>query len=370
MKVVVHYYSVTQLCLTLCNTVNYSMQASPPLTISQSLPKFMSTASVMPSSHLILWCPLLLLPSIFPSIKDFSESAVCIRWPKYWSFSFSINPSNQYSGLISLKIDWFDLLAVQGTLRSLFQYHSLKASILWHSAFFMVSQPYMTTGKTIALTILDLLSAEWCRCFSTHCQGLSQLSCQEAIIFWFHGCSHHLQRFLEPKKRKFVTISPLTPFICHEVMGLDAMILDFFFLIFSFKLALSLFSFTLIMRLFSSCSLSATAYLMLLFFAHILILACNSSSLAFLMICSEYRLNQQEVCKKMKVVVGSKNLLPILCLCLRVGTAMSCMTHVSTHSFLMKTSWRWTHSLMTLGKTGKRTLDGQTVLQATVSGQN
>ena len=148
-------------------------QASLPLTISQSLPKFMSTATVMPSSHLILWCPLFLLPSIFPSIKDVSESAVHIRWPKYWSFSFSINPSNEYSGLISLKIYWFDLLAVQGTFRSLLQHRSLKASIRWHSAFFTVSQSYMTTGKTIALSILDLLSAEWCLCFSTHCLGLS-----------------------------------------------------------------------------------------------------------------------------------------------------------------------------------------------------
>ena len=112
---------------------------------------------VMASNHLILCYPLLLLPSIFPSIRVFSnESAPYIRWPKYWSFSFSFNisPSNQYSGLISFKIDWFDILAVQGTLKILFQHHSLKASILWHSAFFMVqlSHPYMTTGKTIALT--------------------------------------------------------------------------------------------------------------------------------------------------------------------------------------------------------------------------
>ena len=116
-----------------------AQQASLSLTISQSLPKFMSIVLVMPSSNLILWCPLLLLPSIFPSIRDSSnESAVCIRWPKYWSFSFSINPSSEYSGLISLKIDWCDLLMVQGILRSLLQHHSLKASILWRSAFFMV----------------------------------------------------------------------------------------------------------------------------------------------------------------------------------------------------------------------------------------
>ena len=109
----------------------------------------------MPSSHLILYRPLLLLPSIFPSIRVFSnESVLCIRWPKYWSFSFSIIPSNEYSGLISFRINWFDILAVQGTLKSLLQHHSSKASILWHVAFFMVqlAHPFMTTGKTTALT--------------------------------------------------------------------------------------------------------------------------------------------------------------------------------------------------------------------------
>ena len=124
-------------------------------------------SSVIPSSHFILWCPLLLLPSIFPQIRDFSKgSAACIMLPKYWSSSFSISPS--------FKIDWFDLLAVQGTLRSLLHLHSSKASILWCSSFFMVqlSQPYVTTGKTIALTIWTL-SAEWCLCFLTHCLGLS-----------------------------------------------------------------------------------------------------------------------------------------------------------------------------------------------------
>ena len=118
-------------------------KASLSLIISQSLAKFMSFALVMPSSYLILWLPLLLLSSIFPSIRDFSnESAVRIRWPKYWSFNFSISPSSEYSGLISLTIDWFDLLAVQGTLRSLLHHHSLKASILWCSAFFMVQLSY------------------------------------------------------------------------------------------------------------------------------------------------------------------------------------------------------------------------------------
>ena len=115
----------------------------------------MSIESVMPSSHLILCCPLLLPPSIFPSIRVFSnESILHIRWPKYWSFSFNISPSNEYSGLISFRMDWLDLLAVQGTLKSLLQYHSSKASILWCSTFFIVqiSHLYMTTGKTIALT--------------------------------------------------------------------------------------------------------------------------------------------------------------------------------------------------------------------------
>ena len=122
----------------LVTTWTAAHQASLSLTISQSLPKFMFIASVMPSSHLILWCPLLLLPSIFPRIRGSSnESAVCIRWPNYWSFGFHISPSNEYSGLISLKTDWFDL-AVQGAFRSPLQHHSFKASILWHSAFFMV----------------------------------------------------------------------------------------------------------------------------------------------------------------------------------------------------------------------------------------
>ena len=130
-------------------------QASLSSTNSQSPPKPMSIESVRPSNHLILCCPLLLLPSIFPSIRVFSdESVLCIRWPKYWSFSFNISPSNAYLGLISFRMDWLDLLAVQGTLKSLLQQHSSKASIFQHSAFFIVqlSHSYMTTGKTTALT--------------------------------------------------------------------------------------------------------------------------------------------------------------------------------------------------------------------------
>ena len=129
--------------------------ASLSITNSQRLLKLMSIMLVMPSNHLILCCSLLLLPSIFPSIKVFSsESSLCIRWPKYWSFSFIISPSNEFSGLISFRMDWLDLPVVQGTLKSLLQHHSSKASILWRSAFFIVqlSHPYVTTGKTIALT--------------------------------------------------------------------------------------------------------------------------------------------------------------------------------------------------------------------------
>ena len=130
-------------------------QASLSITNCQSLLRLMSLESVMPSNHLILCHPLLFLPSIFPSIRVFSsESALCIRWPNYWSFSFNTSPSNDHSRLISFRMDWLDLPAVHGTLKSILQHHSLKASILWHSAFFIVqlSHSYMTIGKTIALT--------------------------------------------------------------------------------------------------------------------------------------------------------------------------------------------------------------------------
>ena len=135
----------------------------------------MSLESVMPSSHLIIYHLLLLLLSIFPSMKVFfSESDLCIRWPKNWSFSFSISSSREYSGLISFRIDWFGLLAVQGTLKSLLQHHNLKASVLWHSVFFMVypSHPFMTTGKTIALTIWTFVG-KIMSLFLIHCLGLS-----------------------------------------------------------------------------------------------------------------------------------------------------------------------------------------------------
>ena len=152
-----------------------AQQASLSINNSRCLLKLMSIESVMPSNHLILCCPLLLLPSIFPSIMVFSnESVLHIRWPKYWSFTFSISHSNEYSGLMSFRIDWFDLLAVQGTPKSLVQHNSSKASVLCCSPFFMIqfSHPYMTTGKTIALTIQTFVSRVMSLLFNT-LSGLS-----------------------------------------------------------------------------------------------------------------------------------------------------------------------------------------------------
>ena len=149
------FSSVAQSCPTLCNPMDCS---TPGLHVHHQLPEFtqaMYIESVMPSNHFTLCHPLLLPPSVFPSIRVFSnEPLLCIRWPKYWSFSFSIRPSNEYLGLISFRIDWFDLLSVQGTLKNLLQHHSSKASILRCPAFFTVqlSHPHMTTGKTIAIT--------------------------------------------------------------------------------------------------------------------------------------------------------------------------------------------------------------------------
>ena len=230
----------------------------------------MSIESVMPSNHLILCHPLLLLPSIFPSIRVFSnESPLCIRWPKFWSFSFSISPSNENPGLI-FRMDWLDLLAVQGTLKSLLQHHSSKASILQCSAFFIVqfSHPYMTTGKTIALTrrtfvdkVMSLLFNMLSRLVITfllrskhlliswlqrkwqsipvllpgksHGQrslvGYSLRGCKESdmterLHFHFQSPSAMI---LKPRKIKSATVSTVSPSICHEVMGLDAMILVF-----------------------------------------------------------------------------------------------------------------------------------------------
>ena len=160
-------------------------QASLSFTISRSLLKLISTESVMLSNHLILCYPLLPLPSIFPILWVFSsDSVLCIRWPKYWSFSFSISPSNEYSELISFRMDWLDPLAVQGTPKSLLQHHSSKASVLQHSAFFIVqlSHPYMTTGKTIALTRQTFVGKVM-SLFLICCLGFSLLSFQGASIF-------------------------------------------------------------------------------------------------------------------------------------------------------------------------------------------
>ena len=180
----------------------------------------------MPSNHLILCHLLLLPPSIFPCIRVFSnESALHIRWPKYWSFS--ISPSDEYSGLISFRIDWFDLLAVQGTLRSL-QQQSSKASILWCSAFFIVqlSLPYMTTGKTIALSIQTSVGKVMSLLFNMLSMLVITLlpRSKHLLISWLQSPSAVI---LEPPKIKSLTVSIVSPSICHEVMGLDPMILVF-----------------------------------------------------------------------------------------------------------------------------------------------
>ena len=204
-------------------------QVSLSIANSRSLLKLMSIKLVMPSNHLI-FCHSLLLPhSIFFSIRVFSnESVLCISWPEYWSFSFSISPSNEYSGLISFRMDWLDLLAVQGTLKSLLQNHSSKASVLRRSAFFIVqlSHPYVTTGKTIALTrwtfvdkVMSLLFNMLCSFVidflpRSKCLLISRLQSPSAVIW-------------EPPKIKSVTVSTVSPSICHEVMGPDAMILVF-----------------------------------------------------------------------------------------------------------------------------------------------
>ena len=204
-------------------------KASLSFTNSWSLLKLMSIKSVMPSNHYTLCRPLLLPPSIILSTRVFSnESVLHIRWPKYRSFSFSISPSNEYSGLISFRMDWLDLLAVQGTLKGLLQHHSSKASILQRLDFFIVqlSHPYMTTGKTIALTrltfvgkVISLLFNMLSRLVITFLQRSKHL-----LISWLQTPSEWI---LEFKKIKSFTVSIVSPSICHEVMGLDVMILVF-----------------------------------------------------------------------------------------------------------------------------------------------
>ena len=201
-------------------------QASLSIINSWSSLKLMSIESVMPSSHLILCRPLLLLPPIPPGIRIFSnESTLSRRWPKYWSFSCSISPFNEHPGLISFRMDWLDLLAVQGTLKSLLQHHSSKASILQLSAFFTVqlSHPYMTTGKTIALTIQTFVD----KVMSLLLNMLSRLvitllpRSKRLLNSWLQSPSAVI---LEPKKIKSDTVSTVSPSISHEAMGPDAMI--------------------------------------------------------------------------------------------------------------------------------------------------
>ena len=274
-------------------------QASLSITNSRSLLKLVPIESVMPSSHYLILCRPLLLPPIPSSIRVFSNELVLrIRWPKYWSFSFSISPSNEHPGLSSFMMDWLDLLAVQGTLKSLLQHQSSKASVLQCSAFFIVqlSHSYMTTGKTIALTrrtfVGKVMSLPSNMLSSLVITFLPRSKC--LFISWLQSPS---AVSLEPPKIKSDTVSTVSPSISHEVMGPDAMILVFWML--SFKPTFSLSSFTFIKRFFSSSSLSAirvvsSAYLrLLIFLPAILIPACASSSPAFLMMSSAYKLNKQ-----------------------------------------------------------------------------
>ena len=241
----------------------------------------------MPSSHLILCHPLLLLPPIPLSIRVFSnESTLRMRCPKYWSFSFSIVPSKEIPGLISFRMNWLDLLAVQGSLKSLFQHHTSKASILQRSAFFTVqlSHPYMITGKTIALTRQTLVG----KVMSLLLNILSRLvitflpRSKHLLIYWLQSPSVVI---LEPPKIKSDAVFTVSPSISHKVMGPDALILVFWML--SFKPTFPLSPFTFIKRLFSSSSLSpirvvSSAYLrLLIFLLEIWIPACASSSPAF-----------------------------------------------------------------------------------------
>ena len=272
-------------------------QASLSITNSQCLLKLMFIESVMPSNHLILCHPLLLLPSIFPSIRVFSnESVLCIRWPKYWSFSFSIGPSNEYSGLISFRIDFLDLLAVQRTLRSLLQNDSAKTSSLWRSAFFIVqlSHPYMTTGKTIALTRWTFIGKVMSLLFNMLSRlviaFLPRRKC--LLISWLQSTSAVI---LEPPPQRSL---PLFPLFSHlfTMKWWGQMPWSLFF---EYWVLSQLFSFTWIKRLFSSSLLSAKTVVssscqrILMFLPAISIPACASSSLAFHVMYSAYKFNEQ-----------------------------------------------------------------------------
>ena len=296
-----HGLSLLFSCSVVSNSLQPHGRSTPdfpvyhPLELAQTHVHWVHDA-IQPSHPLF---PPLLLPSIFPSIRVFSnESALPFKWPKCWSSSFSISPSNEYSGLISFRIDWFDLLAVQGTLKSLLQHHSSKASILQSSAFFVVqlSHLYMTARKTVALTIQTFVSKVTSVLFNM----LSKLviaflpRSRHLLISWLQSPSGVI---LEPPKIKALTVSIVSS-ICHEVMGLDAMIFVFWML--SFKSTFSLSSFTFIKKLLSSSLLSAIrvvspAYLrLLIFLLAILTPACASSNPAFLMMYSAYKLNNQD----------------------------------------------------------------------------
>ena len=217
------FISVAQLCLTLCNPMHYSMPGFP-ITNSRGLLKIMSIESVMPFNHCIHH-PLLSLASIFPSIRIFSnESLLQIRWPKYWNFNFIISPSNEYSRLISFKMDWLDLLQVQGTLKTLLQHHSSKDHQFFSSAFFIVQHSHLIhdywknhsfdqtdlVGKVMSLLFHMLSRLVVAFLPRSKCLLISWLQSPSAVI-------------LEPKKIKSVTVSIVSPSICHEVMGPDAM---------------------------------------------------------------------------------------------------------------------------------------------------
>ena len=267
----------------------------------------MSTESVMPSNHLILCHPLLLLPSIFPSIRVFSnESVFRIRWPKYWSFSFSISPSNEYSGWISFRMDWFDLRTVQGTPKSLQRYCS-KASVLWHLTFFMVqfSHPYMTTGKTIALTIWTFVGKVMSLLFNILSRFVIAFlpRSKRLLISWLQSPSAVI---LEPPKIKSVTVSIVSPSICYDVMGPDTMILVLFLFCFvlfffnaDFQPTFSLFLFNLwrgslvCLHFLPLEWYYLSAYLSWIFLSAMLIPAWNSSSLAFFLMCTAWKSNKQ-----------------------------------------------------------------------------
>ena len=249
------------------------------------------------SKHLILYCPLLPLPSIFPSIGVFSnESALRMWWSKYWSFSLNFSPTNEHSGLISFMVDWLNLLVVQGTLKRLLQHHSSKASILQCSAFIVqLWHPYMTTGITITMTrrtfvgkVMSLLFNMLSRLVITFLPRSKHL-----LISWLQPPSAVI---LEPRKIKSATVSTVSTSISHEVMGSDAILV---FWMLSFKPTFSLSSFTYIKRLFSSSSLYAIRVVssedlrLLIFLPATLIPVCASSSPVFLMMYSAYKLNKQ-----------------------------------------------------------------------------